>query len=43
LGHKDVAGIFESTLKDEKKADEPLTLIEEKNINYEAAEEVQDN
>src|SRR5579871_49765 len=41
LGHRDVADILESTLKDEKKADDLLTSIAEKHVNYEAASEAQ--
>jgi ferritin-like metal-binding protein YciE len=43
LGHRDVSDILESTLKDEKKADDLLTSIAEKHINYEAAAELQNN
>ncbi len=43
LGKKDVQSILESTLKDEKKADEMLTSIAEKHINYEAAAELQEH
>jgi ferritin-like metal-binding protein YciE len=43
LGHKDISIVLESTLKDEKKADELLTSIAEKHINYEAATEMQEN
>ncbi|HLK30070.1 MAG TPA: ferritin-like domain-containing protein [Puia sp.] len=43
LGHRDVADILESTLKDEKKADDLLTSIAEKHVNYEAASEAQAN
>lgn len=39
LGHEDVAEILDSTLSEEKEADELLTGIAEKHINYEAAEE----
>ena len=43
LGKKDVQSILETTLKDEKKADEMLTSIAEKHINYEAAAELQEH
>jgi ferritin-like metal-binding protein YciE len=39
LGHDDVAEILDSTLSEEKQADELLTGIAEEHINYEAAEE----
>jgi ferritin-like metal-binding protein YciE len=41
LGHRDVSDSLESTLKDEKKADDLLTSIAEKHVNYEAAAEVE--
>jgi ferritin-like metal-binding protein YciE len=41
LGHRDVSDILESTLKDEKKADDLLTSIAEKHINYEAVAEIE--
>lgn len=40
LGNDDVAKILESTLNEEKEADQLLTSIAEEHINYEAAEEV---
>jgi ferritin-like metal-binding protein YciE len=40
LSHNDVAKLLEQTLSEEKEADELLTTIAEKNVNYEAAEEV---
>lgn len=43
LGRKDVQAILETTLREEKKADEMLTAIAEKHINYEAAAELQEN
>lgn len=39
LGHDDVAEILETTLADEKEADELLTGIAENNVNYEASQE----
>ncbi|MEJ0105214.1 MAG: ferritin-like domain-containing protein [Bacteroidota bacterium] len=39
LGYNDVASILESTLSEEKEADEALTSIAENDINYEAVEE----
>lgn len=39
LGRDDVAEILEQTLGEEKNADELLTTVAEDNINYEAAEE----
>lgn len=39
LGREDVADILETTLMEEKEADELLTNIAENDINYEAAEE----
>ena len=42
LGHDDVAEILETTLGEEKEADELLTSIAENNINYEAATEEED-
>lgn len=41
LGLTDVAAIFRQTLMEEKEADETLTEIAEKNVNYDAAAEVQ--
>ncbi len=41
LGNDDVAKILESTLNEEKEADQLLTSIAEEHINYEAAEEVE--
>jgi ferritin-like metal-binding protein YciE len=42
LGHDDIAEILESTLNEEKTADETLTSIAEENVNYEAAQEGED-
>lgn len=39
LGEEKVAGILEQTLREEKEADQLLTDIAENDINYEAAEE----
>jgi ferritin-like metal-binding protein YciE len=39
LGHDDVAEILETTLNEEKTADETLTSIAEENVNYDAAQE----
>ena len=39
LGHDDVADILETTLNEEKTADEKLTTIAEENVNYDAAQE----
>jgi ferritin-like metal-binding protein YciE len=39
LGHEDIAGILETTLKEEKKADELLSSVAENNVNYEAVTE----
>ncbi len=39
LGHDDIAQLLATTLQEEKKADEMLTSIAEKNVNYEAMEE----
>ena len=39
IGHGDVADILETTLSEEKEADELLTSIAENDINYEASEE----
>ena len=39
LGLEDVAEILQSTLDEEKKADELLTTVAEEGINYEAASE----
>jgi ferritin-like metal-binding protein YciE len=39
LGYEDVAGVLETTLNEEKEADELLTSIAENDINYEAAAE----
>ena len=39
LGHDDVAEILETTLNEEKTADEKLTAIAEENVNYDAAQE----
>lgn len=43
LGIDDVAEILGQTLADEKEADETLTAIAENDINYEAAEEGEDD
>jgi ferritin-like metal-binding protein YciE len=40
LGHEDVATILESTLAEEKEADESLTELAENSVNDQAAEEV---
>jgi ferritin-like metal-binding protein YciE len=42
LGHDDIAEILETTLNEEKTADETLTSIAEENVNYSAAQEVED-
>ncbi|HEX7904663.1 MAG TPA: ferritin-like domain-containing protein [Chitinophagaceae bacterium] len=39
MGHNDVAGILQTTLDEEKEADEGLTSIAENNINWEAGQE----
>jgi ferritin-like metal-binding protein YciE len=39
LGRDDIAEILEQTLEEEKNADQLLTTVAEDNINYEAAEE----
>ena len=39
LGHDDVAQLLDSTLQEEKKADELLSSIAENNVNYQAARE----
>ncbi len=39
LGHDDVADILETTLNEEKTADEKLTDIAEESVNYDAAQE----
>ena len=39
LGHDDIADILETTLNEEKTADETLTSIAEEHVNYEAAQE----
>lgn len=39
LGYEGVASLLESTLAEEKEADQALTSIAEKDINYEAVEE----
>jgi len=39
LGHDDIAEILETTLNEEKTADETLTSIAEENVNYDAAQE----
>jgi ferritin-like metal-binding protein YciE len=41
LGHNEVAEILVKTLNEEKEADELLTFIAEDKVNYEAAEEVE--
>ena len=42
LGHDDIAEILETTLGEEKEADELLTEVAENNVNYEASEEDED-
>ncbi len=39
LGQDDIANILETTLNEEKTADETLTAIAEDNVNYDAAQE----
>lgn len=39
LGHDDIAEILETTLNEEKTADETLTSIAEENVNYNAVQE----
>lgn len=39
LGHEDIADILETTLNEEKEADELLTEIAENNVNYQSSEE----
>jgi ferritin-like metal-binding protein YciE len=39
LGHDDIAKILESTLAEEKQADDSLTELAENTVNEEAAEE----
>jgi ferritin-like metal-binding protein YciE len=39
LGHDEIAEILETTLNEEKTADETLTSIAEENVNYSAAQE----
>ena len=39
LAHDDVADILETTLNEEKTADEKLTAIAEESVNYDAAQE----
>jgi ferritin-like metal-binding protein YciE len=39
LGRDDVAEILETTLNEEKTAEETLTAIAEENVNYDAAQE----
>jgi ferritin-like metal-binding protein YciE len=39
LGHEDIADILETTLNEEKTADETLTGIAEEHVNYDATEE----
>ena len=41
LGRDDIADLLEQTLQEEKDTDEKLTGIAEKNVNYEAAAEVE--
>jgi ferritin-like metal-binding protein YciE len=41
LGYEKIATILSQTLAEEKRADETLTEIAEKNINYQATEEVE--
>jgi ferritin-like metal-binding protein YciE len=40
LGYHNLAFILESTLNEEKEADQALTAIAENEINYEAVEEM---
>ncbi len=42
LGHEDIADILESTLNEEKAADQTLTKIAEEHVNYDAAQEEED-
>jgi ferritin-like metal-binding protein YciE len=42
LAHDDIAEILETTLNEEKTADETLTTIAEENVNYNAAQEEED-
>jgi len=39
LGHEDIAEVLETTLNEEKTADQTLTTIAEENVNYDAAQE----
>ncbi len=39
LGHDDIAEILETTLNEEKTADETLSMIAEESVNYNAAQE----
>jgi ferritin-like metal-binding protein YciE len=41
LGHEDAAAILQTTLGEEKEADQLLTSIAEDGVNYEAAEEME--
>jgi ferritin-like metal-binding protein YciE len=43
LGRDDVADLLEQTLEEEKAADQLLTTVAEDNVNYEAAEEKEEN
>lgn len=43
LGHDDIAELLEQTLKEEKTADQLLTSVAEDKINYEAAEDREEN
>jgi ferritin-like metal-binding protein YciE len=43
LGRDDIAALFSQTLEEEKTADALLTTVAEDNINYEAAEEAEDD
>lgn len=42
LGHDDIADILETTLNEEKTADETLTGIAEDHVNYDASQEEED-
>ena len=42
LSENEIAELLETTLNEEKTADETLTSIAEENVNYEAAQEVED-
>jgi ferritin-like metal-binding protein YciE len=43
LGRDDVADLFEQTLEEEKAADQLLTTVAEDSVNYEAAEEKEED